>query len=1200
MKNKLVKSIKAGQLGSLCLVVLLILSMILSMIPAYALTGTVEGIGGTTEDTTDDTMVTVSSWDELVGKFGSSSTSIEIPSGTEVYVAGMLTVPDGSYEITGGTFKRDDSFTKRMFNIGESVELTIKDSVIDGQSDKEVLTAIYLRSGILNLENTNIVNNPATEEGGAVNCYYGTLNIQGGLFENNKATDGAAVHVTHGVSGGVINATGATFRGNEGNYTILINTTGNDTGIGDISYLTDCNIESNTGGGITTQSRAGNYKLVIDDCNIESNTAESGAGLNIGSIAYGEVEVKNSTISNNIASNDGGGITTSRRFTLENTRITGNESAERGGAIFSVYDLAIEVNGGEISGNTDTNEGTRADSSGIRLGPKGSVTLTGGVSVADGIEAGTVNVYGKVNMTGYISTASSVGYTVTGALDSTSSIEVKGNWSSEFNHVEGNEAERIYDVARPAAGYSITQQDFEAFKIDGQSGHTAPDTGKLGLYMGTELSNLEYYNTRYDNDIVAWRGPGEASNTYTITWDTQIDGDTPIQTSQKQGEKVVLPSPTPVDPTGQKEFIGWFTEKENGQQVTADTVYEKSEDSTYYAHWKEASKTVNVYIKAYHDPLQENDDLMIYIDKYENGTPGENVFTRFAYENQEVWGLVDKGTYRIQAIDGEYNIAEKIVTINADNQHIELVIKEQQIPESFKIYGTVIDRLTPNKLVGWTVELYQVNTAAVGSAFVKNTITDTQGYYEFGDLPNGSYIVKVVPDDDSIPEESENVNIYLKDEEVNFEMGNLVVLTYRITGTIKDSNGKILTGATVELKDTSGKVLGTVTVDSTGQYEFIGLADGRYQLDGTSGVGSTSSTGTISGQDIVINLVVNVEPDVPTPPSGGDGGTKPVDPGDTEGPEDTKPENKPQEPQEPEEKPEDTKPEEKPQEPQEPEDTKPEEKPQEPQEPEEKPEEKPQEPEEKPEDTKPEDKEPEHPEQTQEPEDQETEQPIQTPNPQDNKPTDTSKPENTDKPNDIKEPETTITAEPEEPVETDEPEDESTLKFDDKEIINIPADNDKTEIDETDKDNEIDTSLTGANGTFKEVLRRILYMVSFSILMILGIGLIWWFILLWYRRVKLYNDVNTDEYEDERYELVYKGYIKKEERGIYYIVIPEKIIEQRTTDKFQLQLKELFIRRHNGDMLMVDIEGTKLVYSFEIDEKENTVKFDYSDFTVEE
>ena len=189
---KPVKSIKAGQLGSLCLVVILILSMILSMLPAYALTGTVEGIG----DTTEDKMI-ISSWNELVEKFGSSSTSIEIPSGTEVYVAGMITVPDGSHEINGGTFKRDDTFTKRMFNIAKDTELTIKNSVIDGQSDKEVLTSIFLDSGVLNLENTNIVNNQAKEEGGAVDCYYGTLNIQGGLFENNKATDGSVVHKGH-------------------------------------------------------------------------------------------------------------------------------------------------------------------------------------------------------------------------------------------------------------------------------------------------------------------------------------------------------------------------------------------------------------------------------------------------------------------------------------------------------------------------------------------------------------------------------------------------------------------------------------------------------------------------------------------------------------------------------------------------------------------------------------------------------------------------------------------------------------------------------------------------------------------------------------------------------------------------------------------------------------------------------------------
>ena len=166
--------------------------------------------------------------------------------------------------------------------------------------------------------------------------------------------------------------------------------------------------------------------------------------------------------------------------------------------------------------------------------------------------------------------------------------------------------------------------------------------------------------------------------------------------------------------------------------------------------------------------------------------------------------------------------------------------------------------------------------------------------------------------------------------------------------------------------------------------------------------------------------------------------------------------------------------------------------------------------------------------------------------------------------------------------------------------LNISAYDENDDTSSTDDRNDEDTSMTGANGTFNEMLRRVLYIAAFSILVLLGVGIIWLILIAWYRRVKVYNDKNTDDYEEENYEVVYKGYIKKEDKGIYYITIPEKIIEERTTDRFQIKLKELFARRHNGDMLMVEIEGTKLSYSFEIDEKENMVKFTYADFVIEE
>ena len=71
------------------------------------------------------------------------------------------------------------------------------------------------------------------------------------------------------------------------------------------------------------------------------------------------------------------------------------------------------------------------------------------------------------------------------------------------------------------------------------------------------------------------------ANTYTVTWDLGIGQSE--TTEQTYGEKLVLPK----DPERKNaEFLGWFTEKDGGTEVAANTVFKETSAATYYAHWE--------------------------------------------------------------------------------------------------------------------------------------------------------------------------------------------------------------------------------------------------------------------------------------------------------------------------------------------------------------------------------------------------------------------------------------------------------------------------------------------------------------------------------------------------------------------------------------------------------------------------------------
>ena len=527
---------------------------------------------------------------------------------------------------------------------------------------------------------------------------------------------------------------------------------------------------------------------------------------------------------------------------------------------------------------------------------------------------------------------------------------------------------------------------------------------------------------------------------------------------------------------------------------------------------------------------------------------------------------------------------------------------------------------------------------------------------------------------------------------------------YKITGTIKDSNGIILNGITVRLIDQSGRVISTTSTNGRGEYEFTGLNAGVYKVEASYKGSTASASGTIIDRDIQVNITIQVKS--PEKPGTGD---KPEPPEEKPGkPEDNpnKPEDKPgtpETPETPEEKPGTA--EEKP--------GTPEEKPGTTEIPKEKPgttetpEEQPGKPEEKPgtpttdieEDGVPGgNKEPEDPNVPDNEHeiagvvvDSDTDLPIPgtdikvkdkdgneigpiktkddgtftIPGLPDGDyiitvtypdPTDPTK-------NIIEEVKVTIDNSDEKVViGLDIPKptpDENhniigevidqnnnhlpgvTVKIyengklisevgTDKDgnfiISNIPngtyrlvtsykdpstGDNisESIEVTISNQDEKVTVRLnipearTGASSIFNDKIKQILMIAAFSLLLLLGIGLLWLLFIAWYRRVKVFNDINIDPYKEEDWDLVYKNYVRKEdqEEKIYYINIPKGVFDERATDSFKVVLKKLFVKRHNGDMFIVriiDKDNNNAIiksYSFEIDKEDNEIDFTYDD-----
>lgn len=97
---------------------------------------------------------------------------------------------------------------------------------------------------------------------------------------------------------------------------------------------------------------------------------------------------------------------------------------------------------------------------------------------------------------------------------------------------------------------------------------------------------------------------------YTVTFDAN---EGTVETASKSvtytevyGE---LPTPTRVG----YAFAGWFTEADGGEQVTAETSFNRTENQTLYAHW--TAGAVNYTVKHYQQNIEDNEYIEVEADR---------------------------------------------------------------------------------------------------------------------------------------------------------------------------------------------------------------------------------------------------------------------------------------------------------------------------------------------------------------------------------------------------------------------------------------------------------------------------------------------------------------------------------------------------------------------------------------------------------
>lgn len=375
----------------------------------------------------------------------------------------------------------------------------------------------------------------ASVSGGSVRATWAEINLYGGTLTGNNATG----------NGGAVYLSNSSFTMHGG--AITNNTASNGGGI----YAGSRGETVNINGGIISGNRATNgggiyassgAKFHLNGGEIQNNVAtEAGGGVycsRLYSQNTGRCEFYGGTISGNTAKQGGGAYVRVCFIGYRNCRITGNTAIEAGGGLYLepfasakiIYMGNVYGGGGTIAPYIYDNTVNSAQNNLYLSDPDTQIVFTA-----------RINTGGNAKLGVYFT-----GITQNGASVLLNSLQVNTESSAKLYH------DRIF--------------------CDN------PDFGRLEIRKDENYYNLYLINT---------------SDEVTITFDpnggTLNAGD---ETKAVQHNGTYGEMPTPI--RSGYHFDGWYTEKDGGTKVDANTSVATKEAHTLYARWSEAKFNITL------------------------------------------------------------------------------------------------------------------------------------------------------------------------------------------------------------------------------------------------------------------------------------------------------------------------------------------------------------------------------------------------------------------------------------------------------------------------------------------------------------------------------------------------------------------------------------------------------------------------------